>query len=62
MRKNCSSDREKNLKFEAEDREFENLLRSLEQFIQTSSVQFLKENAFLTCSWRFLSTNTLEKL
>ena len=35
MRQNCSSDREKLLKFEAEGREFANLLRSLEQFIQT---------------------------
>ena len=33
--KNCSSDREKLLKFEAEGREFEKFLRSLEQFIQT---------------------------
>ena len=32
---NCSSDREKLLKFEAEGREFANFLRSLEQFIQT---------------------------
>ena len=35
VRKNCSSDREKLLKFEAEGREFANFLRSLEQFIQT---------------------------
>ena len=35
MRKKCSSDREKLLKFEAEGREFVNFLRSLEQFIQT---------------------------
>ena len=35
VRKNCSSDREKLLKFEAEGREFTKLLRSLEQFIQT---------------------------
>ena len=35
VRKNCSSDREKLWKFEAEGREFENVLRSLEQFIQT---------------------------
>ena len=35
MRKNCSSDREKLLKFEAGGREVANLLRSLEQFIQT---------------------------
>ena len=33
--KNCSSDREKILKFEAEAREFAKFLRSLEQFIQT---------------------------
>ena len=35
MRKNCSSDREKVLKFEAEGQEFANILRSLEQFVQT---------------------------
>ena len=35
MRKNCSSDREKLLKFKAKGREFEKKLRSLEQFIQT---------------------------
>ena len=35
VRKNCSCDREKLLKFEAEGREFANILRSLEQFIQT---------------------------
>ena len=35
LRKNCSSDREKLLKFEAEGREFAKILRSLEQFIQT---------------------------
>ena len=35
MRKNCSSDREKLLKFEAEGQEFANILRPLEQFIQT---------------------------
>ena len=56
MRKNCSSDREKLLKFEAEGREFANFLRSLEQFIQTMKGQnnFWQQNAFLTCSWRFL--------
>ena len=31
--KNCSSDQEKLLKFEAEGREFAKILRSLEQFI-----------------------------
>ena len=35
MRKNCSSDQEKLLKFETEGREFAKFLRSLEQFIQT---------------------------
>ena len=34
MRENCSSDREKVLKFKAEGQEFANFLRSLEQFIQ----------------------------
>ena len=34
-RKNCSSDREKLSKFEAEGWEFAKFLRSLEQFIQT---------------------------
>ena len=53
MRKNCSSDREKLLKFEAEGQEFAKFLRSLEQFIQ---------NAFSTCSWMFLISNQLEQL
>ena len=35
MRKNCFSDQEKLLKFEAEGREFGKFQRSLEQFIQT---------------------------
>ena len=35
MRKNCSTDQEKLLKFEAEGRGFAENLRSLEQFIQT---------------------------
>ena len=35
MRKNCSSDREKLLKLEAEGQEFAKILRLLEQFIQT---------------------------
>ena len=34
VRKNCSSDWEKLLNFEAEGWEFANVLRSLEQFIQ----------------------------
>jgi hypothetical protein len=35
VRKNCSSDRKKLLKFEVEGLEFSNFLGSLEQFIQT---------------------------
>ena len=35
MRKNCCSDREKLLKFEAEGREFLKLPRSLELFVRT---------------------------
>ena len=35
MRKNCSSDGEKLLKFKAEGREFTKNLRSLEQFVRT---------------------------
>ena len=64
MRKNCSSDREKLLKFEAEGREFAKILRSLEQFVQTVKGQnnFWYPNASLTCSWRFLRYNKLEQL
>ena len=40
MQKNCSSDREKLLKFDAEGREFATFLRSLEQFIGTVKVQY----------------------
>ena len=63
MRKNCSSDREKLLKFEAEGREFAKFLRSLEQLIQTVKGQnnFWQQNAFFTCSWRFLISNKLEQ-
>ena len=53
MRKNGFSDRKILLKFKAENWEFAKLLRSLGQFIQTV-IQFLKQNAFLTYSWRFL--------
>ena len=35
LRKNCSTDRKKGLKFEAEGQEFAKVLISLEQFIQT---------------------------
>ena len=59
--KNCSSDREKLLKFEGEGREFAKILRALKQFFQNreSSEQFLVIE--LTCSWRFLIANKLEQ-
>ena len=58
VRNNCSSDREKLMKFEAEGWEFSNFLRPLEQFIQTVKGQnnFLEQNAFLTYCWSFLRT------
>jgi hypothetical protein len=61
VRKNCSSDRDKLLKFEAESQEFAKILSSLEQFIQTVKFQnnFF---AFLTCFWMFLISNELEQL
>ena len=60
VRKNCSSDREKLLKFEGEGREFAKILRSLEQFVPT--VQCTKgQNAFLTYSWRFFWSNKLSR-
>ena len=48
VRKNCSSDREKLLKFEAEGRESAKFVRSLEQFIETVKGQnnIWQQNAF----------------
>ena len=52
------------MKFEAEGREFAKILRPLEQFILTVKGQnnSWQQNAFLTCSWRFLRSNKLEQL
>ena len=41
MRKNCSSDQEKLLKFEAEGQEFAKFVRSLDQFLQTVEGQII---------------------
>ena len=43
---------------------YEILDHYLEQFIQTVKGQnnFWQQNAFLTCSWRFLRSNKLELL
>ena len=57
MRKNCSSDPEKLLEFEAEFLKFGKLLRSLGQFIRIVKDQ--KKN--LTGSWRFLRSNKLHR-
>ena len=62
MKKNCSSVREKLLKFEAESREFEIFLRSQEQSFQTVKGQNNFQNAFLTYSWKFSISNRLEQL
>ena len=42
---------------------FAKFLRSLKQYIQTvkGQINFWKQNDFLTCSWRFLIFNQLEK-
>ena len=64
VRKNCPSNRENFLKLEAEGQEFANILRSLDQFVQTVKGQnnFWLQNAVLTCSWKFLRSNELEHL
>ena len=46
-RKNCSSDQEKHLKFEAEGRDFAKFLSSLEQFIQIVKGQYNFWNGML---------------
>ena len=63
MRKNCSIDREKLLKFEAEGQECSKILRSLEHFFSNSerSEQFLVTECFLY-SWKFLRYDKLERL
>ena len=52
------------MRLKAEGREFTKFLRSLEQFIQTVKNQnnFREQNAFLTCSWRFLISDKSEQL
>ena len=64
MRKNCSSDREKLLKFEAEDGEFANKFEITRTIYLKSerSEQFMKQNALLIYSWRFLRSIIIEHL
>ena len=47
VRKNCSSDREKLLKFEAEGREFSKFLRSLENLFKQWKVRTIFGNRML---------------
>ena len=61
VRKNCSSDRKKLLKFEAEGLEFAKNLRSLEQFVQTVKDQMVTE-CFFNLFLEFLRSNKLEQL
>ena len=64
VRKNCSIDWEKLLKFEAEGQEFPKILRSLEQIIQTVKGQnnFLVTECFFNLFLEFLISNKLEQL
>ena len=53
---NCSSDRKKLLKFEAEGQEFSKILRWLEQFIQT-----VKENNYNSDQKKLLGFRNLQE-
>ena len=55
MRKNCSSDQEKLLKFKAEGREFSKFLISPEQFIQTLRAYLENKSTYS----RYTNSNTL---
>ena len=61
VRKKCSSDREKLLKFKVEGLEFSKIQRSLEQFIQTVKGQsiFLLKFVFFEKSTKFDETSIL---
>ena len=64
VRKKCSNDRDKLFKLDAGGQELENFFEIIRTIFSNSerSVQFLNKNAFLTCSWRFLRSNTLQQL
>ena len=64
MRKNCSSDREKLLKFKAEGRELAKIFEITGTIYANSerSEQFLITECFFTCCWKFLSSNKSEHL
>ena len=61
MRINCFSDQEKLLKFKDRGQEITKILfYSNNLFMQ--SIQFWKQNIFLTCSWNFFGSDKLETL
>ena len=60
VRKNCSSDRENVLKFEAEGREFAKFLRSLEQFFQTVNCE--RSEQFLVTTQCFFNLSGFKAL
>jgi hypothetical protein len=60
VRKNCSCDGEKLLKFKSEGREFAKSLRSLEQFIQTVKGQ--KIFSVTECFFNLFISDKLEQL
>ena len=62
MRKNCSRDREKIVKFEAEGREFANFLRSIYSNSERSEQCLVTEWSFLNFSLRFLISDKYEQL
>jgi hypothetical protein len=61
VRKNCSSDREKLLEFEAEGQEFAKNFRSLEQFFLTVGQNNFGNKIFFNLFWRHLISNKLEQ-
>jgi hypothetical protein len=62
VRIDCSGDPEIFLKFEAENREFANFLKSLEQFFQTVKGQNNCWYAFLTFSWWVLMSDKFKTI
>ena len=60
-KKKCSSDREKLLIFETEFATHFEITKTIYSNSERSD-QFLKQNVFLTCSWRFLRSDILEQL
>ena len=64
VRKKHSIDCKKNLNFKVKDQEFakKNEITRPIYLNSERSVQFLKQNAFWNCSWRFSRSNTSEQL